>query len=741
MRLKDLLVYDNIIIQCHNDPDADTIGSGFALHTYLHEQGKKVALVYSGKNRIRKSNLIKMIEKLQIPIRYVETVSDCDLLITVDCQYGEGNVAFLPAKNVAIIDHHMISTELPDLAEVRSHLASCATLVWAMLREEGFDVNKHRNVATALYYGLYMDTGGLVEISHPMDRDFRDQIIYDGQLISFLRNSNLSIDELEIAGTALLRTDFMEEHRCAIVKANQCDPNILGIISDLVLEVDVVDTCVVFAQQPTGIKFSVRSCIREVMADEMAEELAKGIGSGGGHTEKAGGFIRYQLFTPEYERFCKSHGMIPRFEMDRDGKTAIPVASGCKAFLQDRIRNYFQNTSIIDASTFDANDMHFDTYKRRNIAYGYVESTRLFPVGTRVRVRSMEEDDLIITVQEQMLFLIGDHGDVNAISRSIFDADYRTVDWKFALKSSEYEPTIRVDEEGSEAISLLNCAKVCIPEREETVTAARLEKNIKLFDLWDTRAYRKGDKGDYLLMRNNSAQDLYIIEKEMFENRYQPVNNSAEKVEAVVFDLDGTLLNTIDDLADAVNAALTKVGEPNRTRKEVQSFVGNGVGLLMERSVIGGKQNPKFEAAFVAFKEYYQAHSLDKTMPYPGIMGLVHELRHRGIKMAIVSNKLDPAVKDLAQVFFKDVIDVAIGERPGVQRKPAKDTVVEALKELNVSVEHAIYVGDSEVDIQTAQNAGMSCISVSWGFKSKSFLEKQGAQAIIDMPAELLRYV
>lgn len=742
MRLRDLLMYDNIVVQCHNDPDADAIGSGFGVYTYLHEQGKKVSLIYGGNNRIKKSNLIKMIEKLNIPITYEEEVKNCDLLITVDCQYGEGNVAMFPAKTVAVIDHHITSGDLPDLSEVRSNLASCATLVWNMLKEEHFDVNQHRNVATALYYGLYMDTGGLAEISHPMDRDFRDQVIYDEQLISFLRNSNLSIDELEVAGTALLRTEFMEEYRCAVVKANQCDPNILGIISDLVLEVDIVDVCVVFTLQLNGIKFSVRSCIREVSAKEMAEELAKGIGSGGGHADKAGGFLRYDLFLPQYKQYCKEYKMIPRLEIRENGKHEIPQASACKSFLEYKIRNYFNNTEIIDASTFSPMNMPFRNYVRRQIAYGYLESTDLFPVGTRVRVRSIDEEDLIITVQEQMLFIIGDRGDVNAVSRSTFESNYRTADWKFELKDSEYNPTIRLDQEGSSGVSLIERAKTCFPIDQNPVMAMQLEHNIKLFDLWDTKAYKKGDEGDYLLMRNHSAQDLYIVSKDLFEDRFELAKrNKEEEVEAIVFDLDGTLLNTIEDLADAVNAALRAVDEPERTLKDVQSFVGNGIGLLMERAVIGGKKNPHFEEAFEAFQAFYHAHSQDKTAPYRGIMGMLEELKSRGIKMAIVSNKIDSVVKELAETFFADYIQVAIGEREGISRKPAPDTVLEALRVLGVDAAHALYVGDSEVDIQTAQNARMRCISVSWGFKSSQFLEKHGAKEIIDIPTELLRYI
>ncbi len=740
MRLRDLLSYEKIVIQCHDNPDADAIGSGFGLYTFFKGRGKDVSLIYSGKNRIKKSNLTKMVNLLEIPIQYVTTPFECDLLLIVDGQYGEGNVTRFEAPAVAVIDHHMVSKELPELSEVRSYLGACATLVWSMLHDEGFDANLNTPVTTALYYGLYMDTGAMAELSHPMDRDLRDQANFDSHIMTVLRNSNLSIEELEIAGTALLRTDLMEEYHCAIVKANQCDPNILGIISDMVLEVDMVDVCVVFTQQDNGVKFSVRSCVREVMADELAFELAKDIGSGGGHVTKAGGYIRYDLLVPRYEAYCVSTHSQPRYEEREDGRL-VPVASACKLLFETRIKNYFDNTMVVDASDFSIEDMDFQKYRARKVAYGFVESTELFPLGTRVRIRSIDEEDLILTVQEQMVFLIGAKGDVNAVSRSYLEEHFRTTTWTFELLSTEYVPTIRVDVEGSVANSLLTQAKVCIPNGEEIVTALQLEQNIKLFDLWDDKAYKKGEAGDYLMLRNEFSRDLIIMNRELFENRYELQDIEKPEIDAVVFDLDGTLLNTLDDLADAVNAGLRAVGEAERSVSEVQRFVGNGVRNLMIRSVQQGEDDPHLEEAFAAFKEYYSKHNQDKTAPYTGIVGLFKELKERGIKIAVVSNKYDAAVKELCDTYFGIYVMSAIGDREGMARKPAPDSVFEALKELDVAPEHAIYVGDSDVDIETANNAGMKCISVSWGFKSRSFLEENGATEIIDIPSELLKYI
>ena len=199
------------------------------------------------------------------------------------------------------------------------------------------------------------------------------------------------------------------------------------------------------------------------------------------------------------------------------------------------------------------------------------------------------------------------------------------------------------------------------------------------------------------------------------------------KKTTVVFDLDGTLLNTLEDLAEAVNYALRKQGMPERTLEEVRRFVGNGVRLLMIRAVPDGESNPLFEETFDLFKTYYGEHCNDNTKPYDGIMELLSTLKEKGYAVAIVSNKIDFAVKELNELYFKGIVPVAIGEKEEIRRKPAPDTVFEALKELGKTKEEAVYVGDSDVDIETAKNAGMPCISVLWGFRDKEFLDEHGA--------------
>ncbi len=207
-----------------------------------------------------------------------------------------------------------------------------------------------------------------------------------------------------------------------------------------------------------------------------------------------------------------------------------------------------------------------------------------------------------------------------------------------------------------------------------------------------------------------------------------------------IFDLDGTLLDTLADLAASCNYALRTHGMPEHSIDDVRRFVGNGVRKLMERAIPDGEANPDFEATFATFREYYMHHSLDTTKPYPEIMDTLAELKARGCRLAVVSNKMMAATVELCKHFFPDTIEVAIGENEaeGIKRKPAPDTVLAALKQLGVSGEDAVYVGDSDVDLATARNSGLPCISVLWGFRNRDFLLDHGATTFITSPKELL---
>lgn len=208
-------------------------------------------------------------------------------------------------------------------------------------------------------------------------------------------------------------------------------------------------------------------------------------------------------------------------------------------------------------------------------------------------------------------------------------------------------------------------------------------------------------------------------------------------IQTVIFDLDGTLLNTLDDLWYSTNAALEQCGFPPRSLEEVRNFVGNGVELLIRRAVPAGTTEDGVQHCLERFRAHYQAHMRAHTLPYPGILELLDRLNRSGCKAAVVSNKFDAAVQELCRQYFGARISVAMGERLGVQKKPAPDLVRACLEALDAEAAGAVYVGDSEVDLQTAQNAGLPCLSVTWGFRSKEFLLAHGARQLIDSPQAL----
>jgi len=207
-----------------------------------------------------------------------------------------------------------------------------------------------------------------------------------------------------------------------------------------------------------------------------------------------------------------------------------------------------------------------------------------------------------------------------------------------------------------------------------------------------------------------------------------------------IFDLDGTLLDTLQDLANSVNYALAQHGMPTHSVDDIRRFVGNGVRVLMERAVPNGAANPSFDATFATFRQHYMQHSLDTTRPYDGIPELIRELKARGCQMAVVSNKMMAATQELVRHFFPE-IPVAIGEHEaeGIKKKPAPDTVYAALDALGIPSPSAVYVGDSDVDLATAQNSGLPCISVLWGFRDRDFLLAHGATTFAEHPLDILR--
>ncbi|MBP3234846.1 MAG: HAD family hydrolase [Eubacterium sp.] len=212
-----------------------------------------------------------------------------------------------------------------------------------------------------------------------------------------------------------------------------------------------------------------------------------------------------------------------------------------------------------------------------------------------------------------------------------------------------------------------------------------------------------------------------------------------QEITTIVFDMDGTVLNTLEDLTVSMNYVLDRFNMPGHRLEEYRLFFGNGVKEALRLSLPEGASADIIDEMMVVFKEHYDAHCLDRTRPYDGIVDVMRQLKEKGYRLAIVSNKIDSAVKELNDRFFADYVDIALGEKTGINRKPAPDMVDAALKEMGSTKEESIYIGDSEVDLMTARNSELPCISVLWGFRDKKYLIEQGADCFADRPEDIIR--
>ncbi|HAG69930.1 MAG TPA: HAD family hydrolase [Lachnospiraceae bacterium] len=211
------------------------------------------------------------------------------------------------------------------------------------------------------------------------------------------------------------------------------------------------------------------------------------------------------------------------------------------------------------------------------------------------------------------------------------------------------------------------------------------------------------------------------------------------KYKLAIFDMDGTILDTLKDMTDAVNHTMKEFGYPGHSLDEVRQMVGNGIRRLIERAVPEGTDREETERVYASYVPYYEAHCAVATRPYEGIVSAIRELKSMGMLTAVVSNKKDPAVRTLVSRYFDGCFDAAVGEREGIRTKPAPDSVNELLKSLSIKREESVYIGDSDVDVETAANSGMDMIAVTWGFRDRDFLREHGAVCFADKPSELVK--
>jgi phosphoglycolate phosphatase len=491
--LSNLLSYDNIVIQSHDAPDADSIASGFALLKYIESKGGKARLVYGGRDRINKPNLKLMVELLDIPIEYVETLPPPALLITVDCQYGAGNVTRFEADTVAVFDHHW-----PEIAEtentvIRPALGSCATLIWDVMREAGYDFSSDPKVYNALYYGLFSDTNHFAEIRHPLDHDLAEFMPVDLGVMKRLKHSALSMEELAVVSHSLSSPRIIGN--MGLFHTEPCDPNILGFSSDIARQVDQFAYCIVYCHLPAGLKLSIRSTSREVMANELAAFLTREAGSGGGGIEKAGAYLSYA------------------------GIEKVAPGMSPDAYLKKQIHQYQENYDLVDCEHHNLDFSTAGRFVKLKHPAGFARSTEIFPENTHICVRTLE-GDIDMVASANIYIMIGIENEVYSIEREKFEREYDVTEEKY-VPAAPYLPSV-IEVMKGRRVSLLPFAHTCVPRKEKAIRAMPLLRDTKVLTRWDKEKYFLGRIGDYLAVPEQAYNDVYVISRRIFPRIYAP---------------------------------------------------------------------------------------------------------------------------------------------------------------------------------------------------------------------------
>ncbi|MDR0735572.1 MAG: DHH family phosphoesterase [Zoogloeaceae bacterium] len=493
MNLPDILRYDNIVIQSHDVPDADSIASGFALLRYIESKGGRARFIYGGTAPITKPNLMRMIKSLDIPITHVKALSPPDLLITVDCQHGAGNVTHFPADAVAVFDHHWPEIVETEYVVIRPALGSCATLIWDMMREAGFDFSAEHKVYDALYYGLFSDTNHFAEMRHPLDHDLAEFMQVDWAVMKQLKHSELSVEELAVVSRSLASPQVIGE--MGLFRTEPCDPNILGFSSDIARQVDQFSYCIVYCHLLAGLKLSIRSTVREVMANEMAAFLTKEAGSGGGGIEKAGAYLSYV------------------------GIKKVAPGMSPDAYLEKQIRKYQDNYDLIDCGHHNLDFSAARRYVKLKQPTGFARSAELFPENTHICVRTLE-GDIDMVAANDIYIMIGIENEVYPIEREKFEREYEVTEEAY-VPAAPYPPSV-IEVMKGRRVSLLPFVHTCVPRKEKAIRAMPLFRDVKVLTRWDKEKYFLGRIGDYLAVPEQDHNDIYVISQKIFPRTYVP---------------------------------------------------------------------------------------------------------------------------------------------------------------------------------------------------------------------------
>ena len=410
------------------------------------------------------------------------------------CEY----IPIFPAEEIAVIDHHPLEVICTERMRLQPNMGSCATLVWTMLQEMHYPVGKNRDLGTALYYGLYMDTNQFSELSNPVDMDMRESLNFDKNQISLFRNSNISLRELEIAGVAMLRCNYNDDYQFAVIHSQPCDPNVLGLISDFLLQVAGVNTCVVYNEDSGGYKFSVRSCIREVNASELSDYLSEGIGSGGGHYEKAGGYISMKLYEEKYPTLHS------------------------EAYFNNRMTQYFDTFRILYAKDRAFPVSEGTRYQRRKIPLACVRASDLAELGRVVSVRT-QNGTMDIDTRQNICYTLERNGELHRVAGERFHRILELSDAPVSedyCRNMTYVPRVKDGTDGRNHL-ITEYVRMCMPKDEFRIYAIRVTQGVKVFPVWDEDGYMTGRAGDYLAASEDDLHNIFIETEQNLLNYFE----------------------------------------------------------------------------------------------------------------------------------------------------------------------------------------------------------------------------
>jgi phosphoglycolate phosphatase len=488
VQLNQLAKYKNIVIQCHNTPNAGAIGAGFALQCCLRSLGANVTLAYGGFIEIKRPDLLKLIEALEIQIsRITQLPHGTDLLITIGCQRGADNVESFDLSNettVVTIDRHEQKVPECDNFIIRPNVSSCATIVYDLLKQEGFETDIR--IQSALYYGLFCDTNELSELHHPLDRDLAE-IKHDVQLIRKLKNSQITISELTLINDALKNREVVGG--ISLFRAEPCEVDVLNFISNIAQKIDCIDCCLAYCIQPCGINFSVRSTTREIMANELASFLCKNAGNSSGTLEKAEGFTDFKKIAE----------------------------ATTENYLSKQILEYVIYYDLIYANNHNVDFGAMNLYRKPPAMIGFAKSTDIFPANTEVLINAPTGNVSTVACRDTY-FMIGVQGEVYPIKKSVFEANYSALDSPYCLQT-EYVPTV-VNKLTKDEYEISPFARVCMARYSKAVRAMKLERPTKVFTSWDLEKYYIGEIGDWLVANEGNFNDCYVVRDDIFAKSY-----------------------------------------------------------------------------------------------------------------------------------------------------------------------------------------------------------------------------